>query len=301
MGKKSKATAKPGASRATNNHGGRGQPQSTAPSPQEAQAQLMVSKLTSALSGQDHTMSLLLVNILRIRGLAIKCNHGAGSSSVRLPSQVSEYTILFIQKMDHALNIRLPIGQPGIFNAELIWRDILESIPPESLPNFGDKNVCDLIVSCLTSLGTSYLLEDKEILSGKCIAGLLAQAVLFVESMHGQMTHYTTTGENNMGEDDVHYMNYMSKVKDIWQDMDREITKFYHRRNECSCVKEKYDQVKKQTQMSICQHCRQRRARSELKICTRCRITCYCNQECQRLDWPDHKVRCIQYRSGGLL
>ena len=89
-------------------------------------------------------------------------------------------------------------------------------------------------------------------------------------------------------------------VKDIWQDIDCEIITFFHSRNDCSSVKEKYHQVKTQPKMKICQHCSRPRKRSELKLCTRCKITPYYNAECQQSDWPDHKVRCKQYRSRGM-
>ena len=162
----------------------------------------------------------------------------------------------------------------------------------------GNKNVCDLVVACLTSLGTNYCL-DREIIAGKLRAGLLAQAVLFVEAMHGRMTEYAATGEMTMNED-VYYLNYLSKVRDIWQDIDCEIITFFHGRNDCSSVKEKYHQVKTQPKMKICQHCSLPRNRSELKLCTRCKIAPNYNAECRRSDWPDHKVRCKQYRSRGM-
>jgi hypothetical protein len=74
-----------------------------------------------------------------------------------------------------------------------------------------------LVLACLTSLalGLNYLL-DCEILAGKLHAGLLTQAVLlFVEAMHGRITKYAAaSGEITMTED-VYYLNYLSKVKDI--------------------------------------------------------------------------------------
>ena len=33
--------------------------------------------------------------------------------------------------------------------------------------------------------------------------------------------------------DDVYYLNYLSKVNDIWQDIDYEILTFYHKCNDC--------------------------------------------------------------------
>ncbi|RLN26210.1 hypothetical protein BBJ28_00009210 [Nothophytophthora sp. Chile5] len=50
-----------------------------------------------------------------------------------------------------------------------------------------------------------------------------------------------------------------------------------------------------------CAKCDKRAARGqELKRCTRCKCTFYCNAECQRAHWKDHKVSCSAPGSGAV-
>ena len=80
---------------------------------------------------------------------------------------------------------------------------------------------------------------------------------------------------------------------------ERTVVKFFWRRIRCSCLDEKYDEVKSITKEGICynQHCRivgQSRfvERSKLRCCSRCRSITYCSRECQAADWPAHKELC---------
>jgi len=43
--------------------------------------------------------------------------------------------------------------------------------------------------------------------------------------------------------------------------------------------------------MNRCRICKEN---ASLK-CTRCKSVYYCNRECQRIDWPTHKILCVQY------
>lgn len=43
----------------------------------------------------------------------------------------------------------------------------------------------------------------------------------------------------------------------------------------------------------ICSHCTYMSSKM-LPSCARCNIMCYCSQECQKTDWPVHKLTCKQ-------
>jgi hypothetical protein len=75
------------------------------------------------------------------------------------------------------------------------------------------------------------------------------------------------------------------------------VVKYFWRSIRCSCLDEKYEEVKSVTKMGICfnLHCaHQRRTveRSKLRCCSRCRSITYCSRECQVADWSSHKELC---------
>ena len=75
------------------------------------------------------------------------------------------------------------------------------------------------------------------------------------------------------------------------------VVKFIWRRIRCSCLDEKYDEVKSITKEGFCynQHCTHPNIfveRSKLRCCSRCRSITYCSRECQIADWSVHKELC---------
>ena len=42
----------------------------------------------------------------------------------------------------------------------------------------------------------------------------------------------------------------------------------------------------------VCEVCAKGFKDSDLRRCTRCRVTVYCGSECQRKDWKVHKQMC---------
>jgi hypothetical protein len=75
------------------------------------------------------------------------------------------------------------------------------------------------------------------------------------------------------------------------------LVKYFWRRIRCSCLDEKYEEVKSITKMGLCfnHDCtRPKRIveRSKLRCCSRCRSITYCSRECQAEDWSVHKEFC---------
>jgi hypothetical protein len=66
----------------------------------------------------------------------------------------------------------------------------------------------------------------------------------------------------------------------------------------CSCLDEKYKQVKSITKLGFCHNTkcplpnRHKVERSSMFYCTRCRSANYCSAECQRAAWSEHKALC---------
>src|SRR5210317_656932 len=73
--------------------------------------------------------------------------------------------------------------------------------------------------------------------------------------------------------------------------------KYFWRRIRCSCLDERYEEVKPITKIGICfnLHCTHPKRtveRSKLRCCSRCRSVTYCSRECQAADWSEHKELC---------
>lgn len=72
---------------------------------------------------------------------------------------------------------------------------------------------------------------------------------------------------------------------------------FFRKRIPCSCLDEKYKEVRSITKMGFCcnLHCQlpnKMTVRSKMVYCVRCRKANYCSRECQVAAWPNHKEYC---------
>jgi hypothetical protein len=75
------------------------------------------------------------------------------------------------------------------------------------------------------------------------------------------------------------------------------LVKYLRKNIPCSCLDEKYKQVKTITKMGVCRNPQcslpdMTVERKKMLYCTRCRKVNYCSPECQEADWPQHKKRC---------
>mmetsp|Transcript_12990 Transcript_12990/g.18610 ORF Transcript_12990/g.18610 Transcript_12990/m.18610 type:complete len:281 (+) Transcript_12990:22-864(+) len=75
------------------------------------------------------------------------------------------------------------------------------------------------------------------------------------------------------------------------------LVKFFRHRIPCSCLDEKYEEVKDIVKMGMCfnpqcAHPNRMTERSKTMYCSRCRCATYCSRECQIAAWTNHKPRC---------
>ena len=78
------------------------------------------------------------------------------------------------------------------------------------------------------------------------------------------------------------------------------LVKFFSKRTPCSCLDEKYDEVKDITKMSLCYNPQctiphGKVERSKIMCCGRCQSVMYCSRECQKAHWRVHKSSCNSY------
>ena len=78
---------------------------------------------------------------------------------------------------------------------------------------------------------------------------------------------------------------------------DHTLVSYYRKRIPCSCLDEKYKEVKSVKKMGLCynsncSHPDGSVERSKMLCCTRCGDANYCSVECQRADWKEHRKDC---------
>jgi hypothetical protein len=88
-----------------------------------------------------------------------------------------------------------------------------------------------------------------------------------------------------------------SKIDDTCYSDIHTLVKFFWKRIPCSCLDEKYEEVKSITKMGLCYNPQcsipgGRLERSKTKCCSRCRCATYCSRECQVANWKRHKPDC---------
>ena len=87
------------------------------------------------------------------------------------------------------------------------------------------------------------------------------------------------------------------KMMELLDADERTLVQFFQKQIPCSCLDEKYKEVKAITKMGICinEDCPlpdRRAIRSKMLCCTRCNIAHYCSRKCQKDNWSRHKNWC---------
>jgi hypothetical protein len=131
-----------------------------------------------------------------------------------------------------------------------------------------------LFVSYCLDSGTDAVLDGKD-----DVARIYASVAFYVEKKIARFE-----------------INY--KMVELYYADEHTLVQFFRKRIPCSCLDEKYKEVRHITKVGICWNpqCklpdRMRVKRSGMVYCTRCRVINYCSRECQVDAWPDHKLVC---------
>ena len=88
-----------------------------------------------------------------------------------------------------------------------------------------------------------------------------------------------------------------AKIHELSRADDHTLVKYYRKRIPCSCLDEKYNEVKSVTKMGMCYHpncglSNRMAERCKMFYCTRCGDVNYCSIECQKADWEGHRGVC---------
>ncbi len=88
------------------------------------------------------------------------------------------------------------------------------------------------------------------------------------------------------------------KIEEMWISNDvHTLVKFFRHRIPCSCLNEKYEEVKDTAKMGLCynlecQYPYGEVERSKTWYCSRCKCVTYCSRKCQVADFARHKMLC---------
>lgn len=168
-----------------------------------------------------------------------------------------------------AVNVDGKIG-PTKFKAALDATD--ETLGFHALQ---DEAKVDWILSFLYGIGTQLILDDNE--DHACVH---AEVASFFE-----LWKCGTFGTKQPELFETNHADIHTLVS------------FFRRNIPCSCLDEKYKEVKSGTRVGLCHnpncslpgHLVKRR---KMLYCTRCGTTNYCSRECQVEDWPRHRKNC---------
>lgn len=148
----------------------------------------------------------------------------------------------------------------------------MSSIALILIPMFGADNRETITWIFLNNRTTALLGDNSDIVS----AASLVTAVLMLEK-YNQTEHVNPMSAL---EKDVDRLRNL----DVFEECDHSLLEFYLKRIPCSCLDETNAAIESEAKTGVCDHCKQRKERGYLIICTGCQFYQYCSRECMKAD-----------------
>jgi hypothetical protein len=151
--------------------------------------------------------------------------------------------------------------------------------PMEEYPDVHSSKL-DTVISMLLATGTQRILDEHN-----DIAQRYAMLACYFEDYMAVFLHKTRAVPN------------LTKAYEWHGADDHTLISYYRKRISCSCLDEKYKEVKSVKKMGRCynQNCSHpdgRVERNKMLSCTRCGEANYCSVGCQRAHWKEHREEC---------
>ena len=156
------------------------------------------------------------------------------------------------------------------------------AITKVNLPDvWQDKQKLSAVRTYFVYHGTELLLRSSDVLFNKAALNL---------------THVITLIEGHVSDIDRYPDKKFMKNTDLWQGCERSLFQFYKSRIGCTCLDEKCAALTARKSTGLCAHCKIRKERSTLLLCSGCNRKQYCSKECQAAHWSNHKEDCRKHR-----
>ena len=195
-----------------------------------------------------------------------KCQHGL----VNLSAEEEKICLEFINAYIATLNSREDIAE-GFFAAFHATKDKYFDVYLSKL---------DEVISIILNNGAQLILEGDN----DCAQQYASIACYFEEWIAVNVHKNQATLR-------------WAKIIELESADDNTLVSYYRKRIPCSCLDEKYKEVKSVKKMglcynSTCSHPEDRVERSKMFSCTRCGNANYCSVECQKANWKIHRQFC---------
>eukprot|EP00984_Skeletonema_dohrnii_P001763 scaffold586_cov112-Skeletonema_dohrnii-CCMP3373.AAC.9 len=143
---------------------------------------------------------------------------------------------------------------------------------------WNDSAKLEIIISCLLSNGTENILDgDYDYAGGIASVARYLHECIAVELKQTQA------------------LSAWPKIHQVHEGDIHTLVKFYRKRIPCSCLDEKYKEVRSIPKVGYCYNLQcsfPGVERTKLLYCSRCRCVTYCSRECQKANWTVHQTIC---------
>ena len=220
--------------------------------------------------------------------LAIKCSHGielVSNPTAEILEAMSSSDIAdimqFMPTFHNALKRRFPnasstlnqndsIEETGRELMHDLMKSILDSNNADMVPDVTDPIYMKIVTACLSALGTEYLLHARVSVNQRERYTSMGAVIAYVAALFAQ---------------DVDAALLLSSAEDKG-DLEECAALVLNLKNTCNCLKVEEDKEGE----NKCAYCNQ--SNGKLFQCTGCRSVKYCDKNCQRSDWTNHKTVC---------
>ena len=216
----------------------------------------------------------------------LTCPHG-------FPTPPSSADPIHIFRREYANGLIEEINEKkGTKSITIIHDNICKRLHKMGLSHLWDnEEKAKRISSALVSFGTDCIQVDDTEWWTAAIIAISVKTLELTGSLSPPETHSDILSSHKWLVSQPEMAKFM--MDSLVGDKKRELSKFFLKRNGCSCLKQKYKDIKaEQPKQGACAKCNEFKDRAKLMLCQGCKVMNYCSKKCQRADWANHKEYC---------